>query len=288
MKTVCDLNGIWKFAPTFDQKPNNNHNVIESAIPLYAHPRLVRTDWEDVPVPGVWQRYAERYSVYEGVCWFYREFDLQDLRDDSFVNLVFKGVNYRADVYINGKYAGVHESAYTEFSFDISALVQPGKNAIAVQVDNRPTEVKWPNDWGYGVYGGIHRDVFVEVYNGSYLTDITLTPDYDAERKQGILTVAGNAKGVSALSVFLGEEERIVDCCDGVFAAELRYDGVCPWTPEAPTLYPLSVKADGIEYKSCKIGFRNAQFKDGQFLLNGEPAYMTGACYVYDSPNKLS
>lgn len=284
MKTVYDLNGIWKFAPTFDQKPNNNHNVIESVIPLYAHPRLVRTDWEDVPVPGVWQRYAERYSVYEGVCWFYREFDLSDVREDSFVNLVFKGVNYRADVYINGKPAGCHESAYTEFSFDISGLVQPGKNTIAVQVDNRPTEVKWPNDWGYGVYGGIHRDVFVEVYGGDYLADIVLTPDYDVERKQGVLSITGTAKDISAFTVKLGETEQMITCCDSQFSAQLRFDAITPWSSEAPVLYSVSISAGETVYKSCKIGFRNAKFTDGKFFLNGQPTYLKGVCYVYDSP----
>lgn len=284
MKTVCDLNGIWKFSPTFDQKPTNNHNVIASRIPMYALPDLKRSDWENVPVPGVWQRYAERYSVYEGVCWFYREFDLQDVCDDSFVNLVFKGVNYKADVYINGKYAGCHESAYTEFSLDISGLVQPGKNAIAVQVDNRPTVVKWPNDWGYGVYGGIHRDVFVEVYNGNYLSDISLTPEYDVEHKQGVLSITGNAKGVSAFTVSMADRQTVVECCGGVFTAELRYDNLTPWTPENPVLYSVSLTAQDAVYKSCNIGFRHAEFRDNQFLLNGEPAIFNGACYVYDSP----
>ena len=166
MKTVIDLNGIWKFAPTHDQKPNNNHNVLPSSMPLYCHPDLCRDHWQDVPVPGVWQHYAEKYSVYEGVCWFYREFDLREVPPDGFARLVLKGVNYRADVYVNARFVGTHESAYTEFSFDITEYLQPGKNALTIQVDNRPTEVKWPNDWGYGVYGGIHRDVFLELFTG--------------------------------------------------------------------------------------------------------------------------
>ena len=60
MKTIYNLNGEWKFAPTFDQKPTNNHNVIESNIPLYAHEKLIRTGWLNVTVPGVWQKYAEK------------------------------------------------------------------------------------------------------------------------------------------------------------------------------------------------------------------------------------
>ena len=46
----------------------------------------------------------------------------------------------------------------------MSALVRPGKNGIAVKVDNRPLIVKWPNDWGYGVCGGIYRDSKLPYY----------------------------------------------------------------------------------------------------------------------------
>ena len=67
MKTTVSLNGTWKFAPTHDQKPNNNRNMIDADTPLYAYPSLNRRDWESVPVPGVWERYAEKYSIYEGV-----------------------------------------------------------------------------------------------------------------------------------------------------------------------------------------------------------------------------
>ena len=53
MKKTINLNGTWKFVPTFDQKPTNNHHAIDTSVPLYALSDLVRTDWEEVTVPGV-------------------------------------------------------------------------------------------------------------------------------------------------------------------------------------------------------------------------------------------
>jgi len=285
MKTVTFLNGQWKFAPTHDQKWTNNHNVAEITIPAYADPRLDRRDWETVQVPGVWQKYAEKYSVYEGVCWFYREFILNDVQDASLVNLVCKGINYRADVYINGQYAGWHESAYTEFSLDISKLVKVGKNTIAVQVDNRPLVVKWPNDWGYGVYGGIHRDIFIEVYRESYITHLALTPDYDVHTGDGVLYVSGEVTGsASDVIVQVGEDVRKISCKDGRFSERLLYEGVTPWSPVSPNLYACSVSLAEEMYHVGKIGFRNVCCSGGKFLLNGKPAQFNGACYVYDSP----
>lgn len=51
---TINLNGDWKFTPTFDQKPTNNHNVVERVVPMYAYEFLIRKDWLTVPVPGVW------------------------------------------------------------------------------------------------------------------------------------------------------------------------------------------------------------------------------------------
>lgn len=283
MKKVINLNGTWKFAPTFDQKPTNNHNVIESNIPMYAHEKLIRTGWQNVPVPGVWQRYAEKYSVFEGVCWFFREFDVVDFDEATFAKIVFKGVNYRADVYLNGNYVGCHESGYTEFSFEISSFLRTGKNYIAVQVDNRPTEVKWPNDWGYGVFGGIHRDVFIELYREEYVTDMKVIPDYDVENGKGILTVSATAVGVSEITVKLADQESRILAEDGKVQAVLTYD-ITPWTPENPVLYPMAILAGNEVYETKEIGFRNVCCRNKKFFLNGKEARFDGVCYLYDSP----
>lgn len=283
MKSTINLNGEWKFTPTFDQKPTNNHNVIESNIPLYAHEKLVRTGWLNVPVPGVWQRYAEKYSVYEGVCWFFREFFADDFVDGTFAKLIFKGVNYRADVYINNQYVGFHESGYTEFFFDISSFLRHGKNSIAVMVDNRPTEVKWPNDWGYGVFGGIHRDVFLELYRKEYITNIKVIPDYDVKNQKGILTVTADVVGLSEITVNLADTQTRIKAENGKIQKTLTYD-ITAWTPETPVLYTMQIWGNDTLYSTKKLGFRNIFCSGKKFYLNGEPSHFNGMCYLYDSP----
>lgn len=283
MKTIINLNGEWKFAPTYDQKPTNNHNVIESKIPLYAHDKLIRTGWQNVTVPGVWQKYAEKYSVYEGVCWFYREFDADDFCENTLAKLVFKGVNYRADVYVNNQFVGFHESGYTEFAFDISAFLRCGKNSVAVMVDNRPTEVKWPNDWGYGVFGGIHRDVFIELYREEYVTNIKVIPDYDVANQKGVLEVTADVVNVGEITLTLSGHEKRIKAENGKIQEKLTFD-IVPWTPENPVLYPLEISANNAVYDTKDVGFRNVFCKDKKFYLNGEESHFDGICYLYDSP----
>lgn len=285
MKTTINLNGDWKFTPVTDQKPNNNHNVIESDIPLYCHPKLNRRNWLDVQVPGCWEKISEKYSMYEGVAWYYKQVELENITEKTLVKLVFKGVNYRATVYVNGKYVGVHESGYTEFSFDISEYAVKGTNSIAVEVDNRAHITKWPNDWGYVVYSGIHRDCFIEVYNGNYIHDINIVSDYDVNSKNGILTLWGKApKYEGNVTVTLGDEKYPVNCHDDLFCQKLKIENITPWSPDNPKLYDLTICIGDEVYKKTKIGFRNIRCKDNQILLNGDPITLNGACYLYDSP----
>ena len=284
MKSSISLNGIWKFAPEHDQRPTNNHNV-GTERPFYADERLDRRHWENVQVPGVWQRYSEKYSIYEGVCWFYREFELGEADDVALARLVFKGVNYRAEVYMNGSYAGEHESGYTEFSFDVSSLLRSGKNVLAVKVDNRPLITKWPNDWGYGVFGGIHRDVFIELYKGDFISDISIIPDYDTQRGCGVLRFA--AKGspdVRFAQIKLCDTVKRVDFKDGEASALLEFCEVEPWSPESPALYDIEIGDGRCVYEKHKIGFRHLSFKNRKILLNEKPITLKGICYVYDSP----
>lgn len=284
MKTKIALSGIWQFAPEHDQRPTNNHNV-GAERPFYADERLDRRHWERVQVPGVWQRYSEKYSIYEGVCWFYREFDLKGSEDISKARLVFKGVNYRAEVYMNGQYAGEHESGYTEFSFDVSHLIRNGKNTLAVKVDNRPLITKWPNDWGYGVFGGIHRDVYIELFKDEFISDISLIPDYDVQRRCGILRFEAKAsQGVELAEIRLGNTVKQVCFTDGAASAILEFCDIEPWSPDSPALYDIEIGDGSCVYESRKIGFRHLSYKNRKILLNGESITLKGICYVYESP----
>jgi exo-1,4-beta-D-glucosaminidase len=70
--------------------------------------------------------------------WWYRtEFELSADEAEHHVILDFDGINYRADIWLNGKkIAGgdVVFGAFRRFSFDISEAVQAGKNILAVKV----------------------------------------------------------------------------------------------------------------------------------------------------------
>ncbi len=283
MKQVYDLNGYWEFSPVLDQRPENNHSLTTWDVPLYASPALCRRHWERVEVPGVFQRYGECYRFFEGVAWYCRRFSISRLGDRAVLS--FGGVLYRAEVYLNGRLVGTHESGYTPFSFDVTDFLQEGENFIAVSVDNRPLIVKWPNDWGYMNFGGIHRDVALTVCDERYLSFVSLTPSYDSSSGEGLLALSLQVKGGRELSVSCAGERAVLLADDaGRVETMLRLPGVSPWSPDSPTLYDLEICIDGELFECRRVGFRSFCVQNGKTYLNGEEIFLRGACYVYDSP----
>lgn len=283
MNTSISLSGLWDFVVDLDPRYHTK--------PYYALPDWNRRHWSKVPVPGVWNLYDRRYDLFEGVGWFARELTLPPLPEGTTCLLRFGGVNYLCEVYLNGELAGTHEGGYTEFTVEVSHLVRSGRNVLAVRVDNRSLEMRLPPLLGYFNYGGIHRDVTLEVYPGAYLTDV----GYEAypEGEDGVLRLFGQAAkveggGYEVEVTCAGHTQREAVAPDGRFQLEWKVPGVTPWSPETPVLYPtrLTLQRGGqVEYqREFTVGFRRIAVRDRGVELNGKPLRFRGLCYVYDSP----
>lgn len=282
MKQMISLDGLWRYTPELECRPETS--FITSEVPIYADERLCRKDWELGVVPGVWNRYAEVYRLFEGVMWFCKEVTLADIRERTKAKICFKGVSYRADVYVNGVLAGTHESSYTEFTLDVTELVRNGNNLITVRVDNRAMLRKWPCDRGYFCYGGIHRSVYLELLEDGCIDTADVTPILDTNT--GILHASGQlyCGGGKQIRLRLGSAD-VSACADenGYYDLTLSCPDITPWTPDAPVLYDAVLETDA-DVKQYQIGFKCFESRESKLWLNGKPYPLKGVCYVYDSP----
>lgn len=103
--------------------------------------------------------------------------------------LTFEGVAHQAVVYCNGMEAGIHYNGYTAFSVELTKYLELGKeNVIAVKVDSRESLNIPPfgKVIDYMTYGGIYREVYLEVKEQTFLSDIfvktQLEPDGHSAR----------------------------------------------------------------------------------------------------------
>ncbi|MDD5066564.1 MAG: hypothetical protein PHF84_05910, partial [bacterium] len=93
-------------------------------------------EWAREKLPFVVNRYPDRYM--DGVYYRIKVF-IPENYSKNILKLVFLGANYITDVWVNGKWAGVHEGGFTSFAFGISSCARFGKeNFIFIRLDNVP------------------------------------------------------------------------------------------------------------------------------------------------------
>ncbi len=74
--------------------------------------------------------------------WYRNEFtspaSLQTAAEARHVELTFQGINYRAVVWLNGSLLGEIKGAFNRGTFDVTSLIKPGKNVLAVRISPPP------------------------------------------------------------------------------------------------------------------------------------------------------
>ena len=93
--------------------------------------------WQNVGLPHSFSTpYFQAPEVYVGYGWYRKDLMLKDVPPGRRVSLEFEGAFQTADVYVNGIKVGRHRGGYTGFPVDLTPALHPGRNVIAVRVDN--------------------------------------------------------------------------------------------------------------------------------------------------------
>jgi hypothetical protein len=122
-----NLNGLWRYAAE-----DNPH---------FGKPAFNDSDWKTMSIPSNWFLGG---LDHHGVVWFRYEF--RHHSRGEFTTLHFDGVDYFADVFLNGVHLGHHAGYFEHFSFDVTGTVRPGKNFLAVRVES-PYEKPGLDGW---------------------------------------------------------------------------------------------------------------------------------------------
>ncbi len=169
MQTRYYLNDNWKFCEEYVEEMTNI---------TYDDSKMV-----DVRIPHTCKELPYHYfdeSEYQMLCGYRKMVWIPQEWQEKVILVNFEGVAHDCEVYVNEKKAGEHHCGYTAFTIDITKLVQFGKeNLLTVKVDSRETLNIPPfgNVIDYMTYGGIYRDVSIEVKEKCYIKDIFLHAD---------------------------------------------------------------------------------------------------------------
>jgi exo-1,4-beta-D-glucosaminidase len=252
--------------------------------------------------------------------WWYRtDFTLAE-PSPSHVGLVFEGINYSADVWLNGRKIADRKEivgAFRIFELDISKWAVPGRNVLALEVvPPKPGDftigfVDWnptPPDRNMGLWRGVKlrstgavslRDTFVttrvdlETLSRATLTISATLTNHGGEAAAGRVTAEIDGVAFDEPFELAPLEEKQIRLSPGDHP-ELVLDKPRLWWPNQlgePHLYSMTLRATVGEavsdQTSLRFGVRevsdylNEQGHRG-YKVNGQPVLIRGGGWVDD------
>ncbi len=234
------------------------------------------------------------HEAYQMLCGYRRLLEIGEELQGKRLFLQFDGAAHIATVYINGREVAHHRTGYTGFRVEITDAVNyGGENLLAVRLDTTENSEVPPFGFviDYLTYGGIYREVWLDVREESYISDIYVTTPTLTRMRLEI--TADCAEGCTCKAELLSDGGKLV-LVSKPFAPNapvfLTYPQAKPWVLVTPNRYTCRVKLLSpdnreLDIQEVKFGFRTAEFQADKFLLNGREVFLRGLnrhqCYPY-------
>jgi hypothetical protein len=299
----------WKF--TFEAKETPKEEVVPPA-PAWHGEKFDDSLWQTTTVPE-W-----RYRTREGddiardpkvvdawksggktadtICWYRTTFRAERPSAGRRLWLCFDGVDWEAQVFLNGELLGSHRVYYEPFRFDVTEKIH-ANNTLAVRViagrsygepmtywavfpDIRAAEQRYVPDRARSIRGnlpigyhagcgfGIHRDVYLDQTGPALVSAVFARNDLsDGNARVKVELDSAEARaielGVELLPEnFNGRTYRKTLRCDlpkgaSVQSLTIPMPKAKVWTPETPNLYRCRVTLKGSDAKDVLFGCRS-------------------------------
>ena len=277
------LNGTWKF-----QYFNSIYDIQDS----FFEKNYDTENFDEIQVPSVWQMAGYDTHQYTNIRYpfpFDPPYVPQDIPCGAYVHnfeysrdekaskafLNFEGVDSCFYVWINGSYIGYSQVSHMTSEFDVTDVLQDGKNTVAVLV------MKWCDgsyleDQDKFRMSGIFRDVYILKRPKQAISDYHIKTRIE----DMLAKVEIEMKFYSPLNVKISIEDRngavvalgsIAE--EGTAVLEIASPEL--WNTENPYLYKLILETEN-EVIVDHIALRKIEIKDQIIYLNGQKIKFRG------------
>lgn len=277
------LNGKWDFSFD-DQNQGLTRNWNTSALP---NPRTIL-----VPYCFESQLSGIHDTGFHPVFWYRRSFEAPKSWTGKHVLLHFGAVDYRAWVWLNGRFLGFHEGGGVPFSFDVTQEMNEGNNRVTLRVEDPPTDKSIPRGkqfWEpksksifYTRTSGIWQPVWIEATGDHHLDYVHVTAGQD-----GTAVFHGALDAIPAhplhVSIDIMNGGTVAGHTD-VATVEDRLDAKLTvpspqlWSPDSPHLYTIRYKLSDenriLDTVQSYVGFRTIGLANDRVTINGKPFYL--------------
>lgn len=277
---------------------NNNWQFILEDNPSFSTENFNDSKWNTLNIPHDWsfekgvrdggdQGQGGGYHD-GGIGWYRTYFNIKKESFSKTTYINFDGVYMNSEVWVNGNLLGKRPYGYISFRYDISKFLKPGKNTIAVRVDNSlEPSARWYHPCG------IYAPVTLIEVNPIHLKPNTIfitTPSIKTEKATVNITAEMTSikKGLTYEIILLSSRGKLINKTSEKLTSDnlnvqLEVKNPKLWSPETPTLYKAVTKIlDGkkiIDEVETTFGFKSVKWEtETGFWLNGENIKLKGVC----------
>jgi beta-galactosidase/beta-glucuronidase len=298
--TWTDLSGAWAF--DFDDDDRGLGEGWMAPDRRFAQSIVVPFPPES-PLSGIGD------PGFHPVVWYRRAIDAARIAEsghDAARRLLvhFGAVDFRADVWIDGRHVGRHEGGHTPFSVEVPAGADSGFE-IVVRAQDDPADLAQPRgkqDWQlephviwYRRTTGIWQPVWLESVPAQHYRRLSWGTDIAGARVTLGYELGRRTDDRAAVRVTLEHGATVLAEVTARIDRQQHGELVIPvpalrngqdldrltWSPEHPELIDATVElldADGhaIDVVHSYLGVRTVSTRDGRFLLNDRPRPIVG------------
>lgn len=281
------LNDGWKFSEQYEEA-------------------MLQADYDDcaltaVRLPHTCKETPFHYfdeHIYQMVSGYRRKIEAPEAWRGKRVILTIDGAAHVSEVFLNGEKVGEHYCGYTAFSMDITERLSYGEeNLLVVKVDSRESVNVPPFGFvvDYMTYGGIYRDVYLDVKDPLYLKDVFVRGKAGLEpgaaheviseitlnqAQQAVIRQSIRKKGEQEY-LFMGQEAvKGSRVSMKLPLTKIGDEEIRLWDVETPVLYEVRTEllaGDAVaDEQITVIGFRQAEFRSDGFYLNNRKVKLRG------------
>ena len=149
-------------------------------------------DWAKIKVPAHWE--MEGFRSNTGVGGYRLHFQFKASSEPGRVKLDFEGVYSGAEVWVNGQLVATHEGGATPFEADITDVVKPGDNVLALRVREHTTvsdKLDHMSLYADFPLAGIMRPVYLFTTPAVHIAGLQITTTFDKNYRNATMTVRG-------------------------------------------------------------------------------------------------
>lgn len=309
------LNGDWAFR-LYQQPEQVPAELFETSPELAA--------FERIPLPSNWQCQGYDQPIYTNVQYpfepeppfvpkvnptgcYLTDIDIEKQHLTGQTRIRFDGVNSAFHLWCNGQWIGYSQDSRLPAEFDLSHVLTPGRNRLAVMV-LRWSDGSYLEDQDMWWLSGIFRDVSLLHKPVQSIEDVAIQTQLDASYRDAEIQISSRISDPTlrlAAQLFLHGEaitEAVIESAGqmevderGGFRDQVQHRIAVAnpekWTAETPNLYRLVISLldnnnQAVDIEAYDLGFRCVEIRDGLLQINGKALLIRGVNRHEHHPEK--